>query len=57
MSDRQILVIGLAIGALSLYINVRMAVALQKLNTDANKTVNDVKTGPLGPALAFLGVT
>lgn len=56
MSDRTLLVVGLAVGLVTLYVSLRMAVALMRVEADANKTISDVKASPLGPVLGFLGL-
>lgn len=57
MSDRHLIMIGLAVGAVTLYATIKMAVALTKLQADADKTISDVKSGPFGVALAAMGLS
>ncbi len=55
MSDKSLLWLSLAIGVASLVINIKIAMALQKVSDDANKVVSDLKSSPLGNVLVDLG--
>lgn len=55
MSDHFLLAGMFAMSMLTLYITLRMAMALQQLKTDADKTIAGVKQGPFGAVLGVLG--
>lgn len=56
MSDRVLIALGVALALANLYISWRLAMAMADLKAGADKTISDVKSGPFGPVLGFLGL-
>ena len=57
MSDRFLICVGIALGMVTLYVTVRMAMAMAEVKEGADKTISDVKAGPFGPVLGLLGLS